>query len=103
MKTNDSSIFISHHSSKVDLVTHLSRYLEKNGLQCWYAPRDIRSGEEWDKAIHDAIRDCKAVILLFCAQADSSKQIKRELSLADKYKKPVFWLRIEGGEPNNHS
>lgn len=103
MKTNDSSIFISHHSSKVDLVTHLSRYLEKNGLQCWYAPRDIRSGEEWDKAIHDAIRDCKAVILLFCAQADSSKQIKRELSLADKYKKPVFWLRIERVEPNNLS
>lgn len=96
-------IFLSHHSSTVQLAAHLARYLEKNGLNAWYAPKDIRSGEQWDEAILNAIKACQAVVLLFCAQADSSRQIKRELSLADKYKKPVFWLRVERVEPNNLS
>lgn len=96
-------IFLSHHSSKNELTAHLARYLQKNGLETWYAPRDIRAGEVWDEAIHTAIKECRVMVLLFCAQADSSRQIKRELSLADKYKKPVFWLRIERVEPNNLS
>lgn len=99
----DGKIFISYHSSKIELVAHLAKYLKKSGEKTWYAPRDIRSGQQWDEAIHDAIKDCKAMVLLFCAQADSSVQVKRELALADKYNKPVFWLRIERVEPNNLS
>ena len=102
-KQENEFIFLSHHSSKFELVTHLSRYLERNGLNTWYAPRNIHSGEVWDEAILNAIKKCKAVILLFCAQADSSRQVKRELALADKYKKSVFWLRVEKVEPNNLS
>ena len=102
-KQENEFIFLSHHSSKSELVTHLSRYLERNGLNTWYAPRNIHSGEVWDEAILNAIKNCKAVILLFCAQADSSRQVKRELALADKYKKSVFWLRVEKVEPNNLS
>lgn len=102
-KQENEFIFLSHHSSKSELVTHLSRYLERNDLNTWYAPRNIHSGEVWDEAILNAIKKCKAVILLFCAQADSSRQVKRELALADKYKKPVFWLRVEKVEPNNLS
>lgn len=102
-KQKSRKIFISYHSSKSELVAHLSRYLERNDIATWYAPRDIRAGQQWDEAINEAIRDCKALVLLFCAQADSSLQVKRELSLADKYKKPVFWLRIERVEPNNLS
>ena len=102
-KQENEFIFLSHHSSKLELVIHLSRYLERNGLNTWYAPRNIHSGEVWDEAILNAIKKCKAVILLFCAQADSSRQVKRELALADKYKKSVFWLRVEKVEPNNLS
>lgn len=102
-KEISTKIFLSYHSSKLELVAHLSNYLEKSNIDTWYAEKDIRSGEQWDEAIHTAIRKCKAVVLLFCAEADSSRQVKRELSLADKYKKPVFWLRIERVEPNNLS
>lgn len=97
------NVFISYHSSKEELAAHLSRYMERQGIQPWYAGKSIRSGEQWDEAIHRAIKNCQAVVLLFCASADASIQVKRELSLADKYKKPVFWLRIERVEPNNLS
>ncbi len=98
-----SKIFISYHSSKVELASHVAKYMEKHGIKVWYADKSIRSGEQWDEAIHNAIKDCQAVVLLFCASADASIQVKRELSLADKYKKPVFWLRVERVEPNNLS
>lgn len=96
-------IFLSYHSSKLELTAHLARYFEKNNFETWYAPRNIHSGEQWDEAINLAIRECRAVVLLFCSQADSSLQVKRELSLADRYKKPVFWVRVERVEPNNLS
>ena len=102
-KAAESKIFISYHSSKVELAAHLSKYMENHGVKAWYAEKSIRSGEQWDEAIHNAIKDCRAVVLLFCASADASIQVKRELSLADKYKKPVFWLRVERVEPNNLS
>ena len=98
-----SKIFISYHSSKVELAAHVSKYMETHGIKVWYANKSIRSGEQWDEAIHNAIKGCQAVVLLFCASADASIQVKRELSLADKYKKPVFWLRVERVEPNNLS
>lgn len=98
--TDRKHIFISYHSSKTELAAHLSAFLERNEMNTWYAARNIRSGEQWDQSIHEAIKHAEAVVLLFCAQADSSPQIKRELSLADKYKKPVFWVRVERVEPN---
>lgn len=98
-----SNIFISYHSSKLELAAHLSNYMLNHNIDAWYAGKNIRSGEQWDEAIHRAIKNCRAVVLLFCASADASIQVKRELSLADKYKKPVFWLRVERVEPNNLS
>ena len=100
---NENKVFISYHSSKVELVEHLSRYLERNDIKTWYAKKDIRGGEKWDIAINEAIKSCYAVVLLFCSNADASEEVKRELSLANRYKKPVFWVRVECVEPNNLS
>ena len=101
METDRKKVFLSHHSSTIELVEHLSRYLEKNNIDTWYAPRDIPAGADWPNEIENAISNCSAFVLLFCAMADSSQQVKRELALADKYKRPVFWVKIENVEPNN--
>lgn len=99
--TINKPVFLSHHSSKVELVQHLAKYLERNNISSWYAPRDIPGGADWSSEIESAISNCHAFVLLFCSKADSSMQVKRELALADKYKKPVFWIKIENVEPNN--
>ena len=64
-------------------------------------PRDIPAGADWPNEIESAIKSCSSFVLLFCAKADSSQQVKREMALADKYHKPVFWVKIENVEPNN--
>ena len=87
-KQENEFIFLSHHSSKLELVTHLSRYLERNGLNTWYAPRNIHSGEVWDEAILNAIKKCKVSYFLTSTQwldwlderDDTLDQLVRDIS-----------------------
>ena len=72
METDRRKVFLSHHSSTIELVEHLSRYLEKNNIDTWYAPRDIPAGADWPNEIENAISNCSAFVLLFCAMADSA-------------------------------
>jgi len=94
------TVFLSYHSSKHAVVEHLANYLERQEVSAWYAPRDISPGATWDTAIADAIKSSRALILLFCTEADASPHVKRELALADRFHIPVYWLRLERVEPD---
>lgn len=61
---------------------------------------DVPAGAVWDEAIAQAIRSADALVLLFCASADSSAHVKREVMLADRAKVPIYWLRLERVEPD---
>lgn len=95
----DMTVFISHHSSRQGTAAHVAGYLERRGISAWYAPRDISPGSEWDQSISAAIQGSSALILLFCAQADESRHVKREVGIADKSRVPIYWLRLESVEP----
>ena len=100
-KTPKKKIFLSYFSNDIKLVKHLAGYLEKRGLETWYAPRNIPPGSDWPRAIPPAIEKCAAFVLLFSKKADESKNVLKELTLAHKYEKPVFWLRLEDIEPKD--
>lgn len=94
------TVFISYHHSKLDVAEHIAAYFQRRGIATWYAPRDVHPGRDWDTAISDAIRSSSALVLLFCSDADASRHVKRELSLADSARVPVYWLRLERVEPD---
>jgi 6-phosphogluconolactonase/glucosamine-6-phosphate isomerase/deaminase len=96
-------VFISYHSSRQRTVEHVATYLSKRGIDSWYAARDITSGTDWDTSITEGLSQCDALILLFCAQADASRHVKREIHLADQSHIPIHWLRLERVEPQNLS
>lgn len=93
------AVFVSHVSSQRHLAVALAQRLEASGCPCWYAPRDIPTGSIWDEQIAAAIRSCGHFLLVFSAKADLSPHVKRELALADKYRKPILWLRTDNTEP----
>lgn len=93
------AVFISYHSSKRPVVEHIARYFQRRGITTWWAPRDIPPGSKWDEAISAAINEASALVLLFCASADSSIHVKREVTLADRAKIPIYWVRLEQVEP----
>lgn len=96
-------LFVSHHSSKLETAEHVERALNAKGVQCWIAPRDIEPGEQWDVAIRKAIADSDAMLLLFCSSSEKSRQVKRELILADQLGKAIIPLRLERIDPGQLS
>jgi 6-phosphogluconolactonase/glucosamine-6-phosphate isomerase/deaminase len=93
------AVFVSYHSSRIAVVQHLATYFARHDITTWYAPRDVPPGSDWDEEISRAIRNSTALILLFCAAADSSLHVKREIVMADKARIPIYWVRLQKVEP----
>jgi hypothetical protein len=88
-------LFVSHHSSELEIAQHVERALNAKGVKCWIAPRDVEPGASFARAIPDAIGESSAVLLLFSAASVKSPHVERELILADQLGKAIIPLRIE--------
>ena len=88
-------IFISY--STVDTVSAetVRNVLEKNGLSCWMAPRDIPGGSNYTKEIPIAIRNCKVFVLILSQNAQSSHWVLKELDSAVNCGKVILPFMLE--------
>ena len=68
--------------------------LEGAGLKCWIAPRDIFAGQEWSAAIVEGIENSQVLVLLFSANANTSKQVLREVERAVAKGIPILPFRL---------
>ena len=75
-------VFISYSSKTADLADAMVAYLEKKGITCWYAPRNIEPGSEWVSAIKNALQTTKVFVLLYTHQSNESRQVMNEVALA---------------------
>ena len=91
--------FISHHSSQHPAARKLKALLARDGIDAWMAPDDVDPGVTFDQAIIDQIARSDVIILLFCASADNSRHVKRELMLAEDKGKPIYPVRLEDIPP----
>jgi len=88
-------VFISHSAKDKPVADATCATLEKAGIRCWIAPRDVLPGVPWGKSILDAIHGSRAIVLVFSGHADKSPQIEREVTLAVEAGIPLIPLRIE--------
>ena len=97
-------VFISYRDAANDKAEaeRVCGHLEAEGFSCWIAPRDVLQGDDFGAAIVNAIQDCSVLVLIFSAAANSSRQIARELKLADDAKKTVLPIRIENVMPTGN-
>jgi TIR domain len=91
--------FISYSSKDKTAADAVCAMLESAGVRCWIAPRDITPGVEYGAAIVDAIDQCRVMVLIFSANANSSGQILREVERAVSKGVPIVPVRIEGVLP----
>ena len=94
-------LFISHSSKDIKFVEKLANHLEANHLTCWYAPRDIEAGEQWPKAITQAIKQAPLTILIFSEASNQSEEVAREIALASNLKCPIIAIRIDNITPSD--
>ena len=99
MPDTPSLIFISHASQDRRIAEALCTEIEKHGLPCWVAWRDIVPGESFQTAIVRAIRRSRIMLLMFTTSAGDSEEVKKELALAGQQGVIVIPLRMEEVEP----
>lgn len=94
-------VFISYAASDRKEAVAVGEAIERRGTPCWIACRDVQPGENYQEAIVRAIRTARALVLVFSQAANNSDEIKKELSLASRYRLPLIALRIEDVEPSD--
>jgi len=92
-------VFISYPHQDKTIADAACAPLEAQDIRCWMAPRDIAPGADWAGSIVEAIDNCRAMVLIFSAHSNGSKQVYREVQQAFDGDKPVVPFRIENVTP----
>jgi hypothetical protein len=93
-------VFISHSAKDKKIAETICQALEKEGVSCWIAPRNITPGRKWGGSIIDAINGSKVMVLVFSRNANESQQILREVERSVNKGVPVIPYRIDEIDPN---
>ncbi len=91
-----SHIFISYSTRNSEYAQDLAHRLLAEGFDVWIDNDRLRSSEDWWRSIVLAIRDCAAFVVIMTPESDGSRWVQREITLADKYKKPIYPLLVDG-------
>lgn len=89
------SVFVSYASSDGAVALSVCEALERVGVNCWIAPRDVTPGTFYADEIVHAIDAAKAVVLILSRSAAASPHVLREVERATSKRHPVVALRID--------
>jgi hypothetical protein len=92
-------VFISHAQRDKPVADAVCATLEREGIRCWIAPRDIQPGMDWSGALIEGLRASKVLVLLFSKAANTSQQVLREVERAIHLGIAVLPVRIEDVMP----
>jgi adenylate cyclase len=88
-------VFISYASQDAAVAAALVEALERHGIACWIAPRDVKAGALYADAIVRAISGAKAFLLVLSESAIASSHVSKELERASSKRRPIIALRID--------
>jgi TolB-like protein len=88
-------VFVSYASQDAAVANSVVEALERQGIRCWIAPRDVTPGEFYADAIVHAIDAAQALVLVLSQHAAVSHHILREVERASSKRYPVISLRID--------
>lgn len=92
-------VFVSYSSKDKAIADTIVAALENNQIRCWYAPRDIKPGEDWGNAITTAVINARIFLMIFSGNANQSQRVLDELNFAISQQAVILPFRIENLEP----
>jgi len=75
-------VFISYASADAAIANQVCAALERAGVRCWIAPRDVMPGVLYADAIVRAISSASAILLILSASAIASPTLARKSNAA---------------------
>jgi TolB-like protein/Flp pilus assembly protein TadD len=88
-------VFLSHASQDSAIALSVCEALERAGMTCWIAPRDVTPGAFYADEIVHAIDTARAIVLILSENAAASPHVLREVERAVSKRHPVISLRID--------
>jgi TolB-like protein/Flp pilus assembly protein TadD len=89
------AVFISYASPDATTANALVEALERHGIRCWIAPRDVKAGALYADAIVRAITGAKAFVLVLSASALASSHVGKEVERASAKQRRIIAVRID--------
>jgi hypothetical protein len=91
-------IFVSYRRTDRELVAAVIRRLEAAGASVWY-DANIEGGADWREVIVEALSNSDMLVIFFSEACNQSRQLKKELAVADSLELPVVPILIEDTKP----
>jgi TolB-like protein/Tfp pilus assembly protein PilF len=88
-------VFISYASQDAAVADSVVGALERAGLKCWIAPRDVVPGALYADEIVRAINEAKVVVLVLSEQAVASAHVGKEIERASSKRRRIVALRTD--------
>jgi hypothetical protein len=92
-------VFVSYSNKDKPVADAVVAGLEKSGIRCWVAPRDITPGRSWGEAIISAIEGSRFMVIILSGNSNRSKQVIREVERAVANNVIIIPFRIEKIDP----
>jgi TIR domain len=99
-KPGERHVFLSYSSQDKAVGEEMCAALEKKGIPCWIARRDIEPGKRYAAQIVDAIVGSRAFVLVFSSNSNTSKHVIREVDKAVREGISIIPFRIENLSPS---
>ena len=87
-------VFISYASADKAIADRVCDALEKAGVPCWIAPRDIPPSADYPAAIVEAVRSTRVLVLVLTEHAAGSPHVLSEVGHAFNGKKRIIPFRL---------
>jgi hypothetical protein len=91
-------VFISYSSKDKDIADLICEAMERAGLLCWIAPRNVTPGSKYAREIIAAIEACQVMFLIFSESANKSEHIENEIDTAFNKGKIIVPFKITDTE-----
>ena len=96
-------MFISHASADREVIEQkIVRLLEASGFSVWYAQKDIRTADEWERSILKGLQECEWVVVAVSDSSSSSNWVRDEVywAVEDRPERIVPFI-LDGTDPRN--
>ena len=95
-------VFISHSSKDKLTADAICSALEKNGVRCWIAPRDVRPGADYPGEIIRGIEESSLMVLVFSKESNNSSFVYAEVERAFAKGKTIIPYRLSKVEMSDN-
>ena len=87
-------VFISYASQDAAIADAIVAALERHGVACWIAPRDVTPGEFYADAIVRALNEARILVLVLTENAVTSPHVLREVERTSAKRHAIVSLRL---------